>query len=302
MREVRVTLPKAKAADAARLALQLGMPHVSVYDVFVLGPNEPRQVVSVETSTPTAKKFIEQVLAAPFFNDRDCTITARTVRAILSAEDSAEVTKPVMQPAAEVNQELWQSSHVTASYLARNLVATALAAYGMLHGEFILLVTGLLFSSYLPGLLGVAFGLTTRQPRLVGRMAGLLTVGTALAVMAGALTALAGPQSSLATLSMPSANLLLSLLVGVAAGLATGDDVGERQLIGLAAATQYAKFPVWLGIGLVLGFAEDGTAVLTGLGIFAANAALMVAAAAITYRCAGMHASGCGRPAVGHGA
>src|SRR5207237_7996973 len=154
-----------------------------------------------------------------FFCPRHCSVTARTVRAILSEEDPAELTKPVMQPAAEVNQELWQASHVTASYVARNLVATALAAHGMLHGDFILLVTGLLFSSYLPGMLGVAFGLSTRQGRLVARMLWVLALGTALAVAAGALVALAATASSgAAAPSMPGANLLISRIVGVAAG------------------------------------------------------------------------------------
>jgi len=45
----------------------------------------------------------------------------------------------------------------------------------------------------------------------------------------------------------------MSLALGVAAGLATSDDVGRRELFGLAAATQVAILPVWFGIALGTG-------------------------------------------------
>jgi hypothetical protein len=40
----------------------------------------------------------------------------------------------------------------------------------------------------------------------------------------------------------------------VAAALATADDVGRRELIGLAATAQVAIIPVWFGICFVFGF------------------------------------------------
>ena len=46
---------------------------------------------------------------------------------------------------------------------------------------------------------------------------------------------------------------LVSLAVGVAAGLATVDDVGRRELIGLAATAQVHS-PARLGLRIVLGF------------------------------------------------
>ena len=50
------------------------------------------------------------------------------------------------------------------------------------------------------------------------------------------------------------AGFLISLAVGVAAGLATADDVGRREIIGLAATAQVAILPVWFGICFVFGF------------------------------------------------
>ena len=48
-------------------------------------------------------------------------------------------------------------------------------------------------------------------------------------------------------------NFLISLIVGIAAGLSTGDDTGRRYLIGVAAAVQLAVFPVWFGAAFVIG-------------------------------------------------
>jgi hypothetical protein len=42
----------------------------------------------------------------------------------------------------------------------------------------------------------------------------------------------------------------------MAAGLSSADDTGRRYLIGVAAAVQYAIFPVWFGIALIIGFPQ----------------------------------------------
>ena len=53
---------------------------------------------------------------------------------------------------------------------------------------------------------------------------------------------------------------LISVVVGVAAALATVDDVGRREMIGLAATAQVAIIPVWFGLCLVTGFPVVGSA------------------------------------------
>jgi hypothetical protein len=57
----------------------------------------------------------------------------------------------------------------------------------------------------------------------------------------------------------PLLSFCISALIGVTAGLSSADDTGRRYLIGVAAAVQYAVFPVWFGIALVLGFPDAST-------------------------------------------
>jgi hypothetical protein len=288
MREVRVTLPAEKAAEVAKLAERVGISRVMVYHALAYGSNEAKDVVSVETSTPCAKAFLEAVTRAPFFECQQCSISSRTLRAIVSNEPLAAVTRPVAEPTTDVEEELWQYSHVTFNYLGRMFVATSLVGYGMLTNNMILLAAALLFTSYLPGVLGLAFGVSTRSWSLSARSARMLITGIGVAVAGGAAVALmADGQPLPIPLESAVVTLLISLGVGAAAGLATGDDVGERQLIGLAAASQFARFPVWMGLGLVLGFPRDAD-VLSASGLFAASLLAMLLSAAVVYRCLGM--------------
>ena len=54
-------------------------------------------------------------------------------------------------------------------------------------------------------------------------------------------------------------SFLISLAVGTAAALSTIDDVARRELIGLAATSQVAIIPVWLGVCAIFGFPETTT-------------------------------------------
>jgi hypothetical protein len=77
---------------------------------------------------------------------------------------------------------------------------------------------------------------------------------------------------------------LISLVVGVAAGLATADDVGRREMIGLAATAQVAIIPVWFGICFVFGFpAFDSTLPSQRLFGLALNIGTLITASAATY-------------------
>jgi hypothetical protein len=296
MREVRVTVPEGRSADVARVARAVGIEQVTVYQVYVHGPDAPREVVSAETSTPTAKTFLDALVAEPLYDPAEWSITSRSVRAIAAGHDLAELTRPVVQPAEEVCQDLWQASHVTASFVGRVFVATALLAYGMLQNSLTLLIVALLFTQFLPPLLATALGLKACQWRLALRGALAFAAGVGLGVAAGAAVALlAGGPLRFEDFGTPATNLLISLAVGVAAGLATADDVGERQLIGLAAAAQLAKFPVWFGIALVLGF-PDADTTLMRLGLFGMNAAALVGAIYTTYAALGLR-PGRARPA-----
>jgi hypothetical protein len=56
----------------------------------------------------------------------------------------------------------------------------------------------------------------------------------------------------------PLASFAISAVIGITAGLSCADDTGRRYLIGVAAAVQFAIFPVWFGIAAVLGLPAKG--------------------------------------------
>jgi hypothetical protein len=87
MHEVRATLVPEHTEIAVRLAREAGIDRVTVADVYVYGPDAPRQVVSVETSTPKARAFVEALLTAPVFAGSDFSMTSRELRAIVDDGD-----------------------------------------------------------------------------------------------------------------------------------------------------------------------------------------------------------------------
>ncbi|HEV2763380.1 MAG TPA: hypothetical protein VGV38_10430, partial [Pyrinomonadaceae bacterium] len=83
--------------------------------------------------------------------------------------------------------------------------------------------------------------------------------------------------------------VLISVGVGIAAGLATADDVGRREMIGLAATAQIAILPVWFGIVAVFGVpALGGTPPPQRALSFAVNVSIIVVCALVTYALLGM--------------
>ena len=49
-------------------------------------------------------------------------------------------------------------------------------------------------------------------------------------------------------------SFLISLAIGVAAGLAATDEAGNKELIGLAATAHVSIYPAWFGMKLIQGF------------------------------------------------
>src|SRR5262249_7426031 len=83
MHEIRATVAPEHVAQATCLAREAGIQRVTVTDVYVHGPDARRQVVSVETSTPKARAFVEAFLASPELACGDCALTSRELRAIV---------------------------------------------------------------------------------------------------------------------------------------------------------------------------------------------------------------------------
>ena len=288
MHEIRVTVPQERSSQVARIALAAGIEQVAVYKVYVHGPNQEKEVVSAETSTPRAKAFLDALFSAPWFDPRECSLTARELRGILGGERMSEVTRPMVEPGLDVLEDLWQLSHITPSYVGRAGSAAILLAYGMFENSAISIVIAALIVPFLSQVLALSFGLWAGDRSLTKQGSLAICVSATISVAAGALVALlyAGPLL-FADFKSPLVSFGISSVIGVAAGLASADDAGRRYLIGVAAAVQYAVFPVWLGICLVRGF-PDTALVTERIGTFALNVVTIAVMAVGVYAWAGM--------------
>lgn len=131
---------------------------MGVYEIFVHGAERRKHVVSVEVSTPKAKAYIDALLSSALFDVSECTLSLRELRAIAGNEPLAEVTQPMIEPAPDVIEDLWQMTHVTASYIGRAAGGAILLADGVLHNSAISIVIAALFLPFLSPVLAVGFG------------------------------------------------------------------------------------------------------------------------------------------------
>lgn len=258
MRQVTVTAPEGKGADVARIAFAAGISDVSFHVVQSLsadGSRTTKDQIEAETGTALAKSFVDELTIAPFFDREHYSIAVRQPRSIISGEGLRSLTRPLVEPSTDLFQELWQFSQVTYGFIGRIYLGAVLLAFGLIDDRLLFIIAGLLFIPLLPLMLGMGFGLWTRQWRLVGQSVFALVVAMAL-LMAGGVTValLSSPPLRYLESNSLLTGLLISLVVGVAAGLATADDVGRREMIGLAATAQVAIIPAWFGICFVFGF------------------------------------------------
>jgi len=258
MRLIKINAPQAKGADIARIAFSVGINQVSVFQVESHRAGDATQTkdsVDIETSTPQGKRFVDALLAADFYDPKDYTINIKQPRSIISRESLHELTRPLVVPASDIYEELWQFSHVTVGFIGRNFIAACLLAYGLIHQQILLILAGLLFLQLLPLLLAVGYGAWTRKWQLVGQSVLAFVVAVVLLISGGvAVAAVSKPPLKYDEFNTMFVGFLISLAVGVAAGLANSDDVGRREFIGLAATAQIAIIPVWFGICFVFGF------------------------------------------------
>lgn len=282
MHEIRATLPAEHVGTAARLAQAAGITSVAVSDVYLHGLQEQRKTVSVETSTPRARAFVDALLGSATLKGVDYSLTSRELRAIVNSEDILDLTRPMSEPFTDVIQDLWQLSHLTVSYVARAAAGAVLMATGILDDNPVAIVVAALFLPFLAEVLAVSFGLWSRDGRLVLRGLRAVVVSAALAFAAGALVAaIQGGPIHFTGFKSPLPSFAISAVIGITAGLSNADDTGRRYLIGVAAAVQLAIFPVWLGAATVLG-AADGV-VWTRLETFLINLFTISLAAVAAY-------------------
>jgi len=254
MHEIRATIPPDCVSEVARLAHAAGVARVSVAEVFVHGPDAHRRLLSVETSTPKARAFVEALLSSPMLSQTDYTVTSREVRAIVGDEPVASLTQPMSEPFIDVIQDLWQLSHVTPSYVSRAAAGAVLLATGIVEDNPVAIVVAALFLPFLAQVLAASFGMWNRDRGLMFQGLRALLVSTVVAVAAGTAFAwIEGGPIRFAGFKRPLSSFAISAIIGVTAGLSNADDTGRRYLIGVAAAVQLAIFPVWLGAAMVIG-------------------------------------------------
>jgi hypothetical protein len=258
MRLIKVNSPAGKGEAVAQTAFSVGIEKVSLYQTSSLqsnGKSEIKDTIDIETSTPKGKHFLDALFQSDFYNRDDFSIAVRQPRAVISGENLRGLTVPLVEPASDIAEELWQFTHITYGFVGRVFIAACLLGYGLIEQKILLIIAGLLFLPLLPLLLAIGFGAWTRQPKL--SLQGFLAFLTAtiLLVLGGAaVAAFSDPPVKYDEFNTLAVSFLISIAVGIAAGLANIDDVGRREMIGLAATAQIAIVPVWFGACAVLGF------------------------------------------------
>ena len=258
MRQITITAPEGSGSQVAQIAFAVGVQEVSVSAKRVLnasGTESIKDSIEMDVGTPLAKAFLDEFTSAPFFSVEKFSVAVRQPRALISREKLSRLMRPLVEPSVDIFEELWQFSQVTYGFVGRILIGGLLLAYGLVEYKLLFMIAGLLFIPLLPLMLSVGFGLWTRRWRLVVQGLSSLAVATLLLVLGGVIVGLlTSPPVQYSEFNSLKTGLLVSLIVGIAAGLATADDVGRREMIGLAATAQIAIVPAWCGLCLVLGF------------------------------------------------
>jgi hypothetical protein len=257
LRQVTVTTPEGKGVEIAQIAFDVGISDVSISPVRLLKADHSEHIkdhVEVETATHLAKAFVERVTTSSFFSCDHYTVTVRQPRSIISSQDLKTLTRPMVEPTSDLFQELWQFCQVTFGFVGRIYIGAVLLAFGLIDDRLLFMIAGLLFIPLLPLMLGIGFSLWTKQWRLLLQASIALIVAVILLAAGGVTVALlSSPPLRFIESTSLLTGFVISLAVGVAAGLATSDDVGRREMIGLAATAQAAIVPAWFGITAVFG-------------------------------------------------
>jgi hypothetical protein len=287
MHEIRVTLPLECISEATRLARESGIDRVSITDTLV--NDVARCQFSVETSTPNARAFVERFMNSENLSQCDHTLTSREIRSIIGcpAPSVVTLTRPMSEPLPDIVQDLWQLSHLTPSYVGRATAGAVLLADGLIHDSAISIVVAALILPFLSQILAVSFGIWAREYRLAVHGLRALVVSTALAFAAGTAVAwIEGGPLLFNGFRNLMGNFMISAIIGTAGGLSITDDAGRRYLIGVAAAVQFAVFPVWFGAAMVLGLPGHDI-IRERLFGFLVNLVAIAGAATLAY--AGLH-------------
>ncbi|MBD0287250.1 MAG: hypothetical protein ICV79_17755 [Flavisolibacter sp.] len=295
MRLITIRTPEGESGGVADLAFSRGIKEVAVSSAKVFNATEQtvtKDVVEIETATPVAKKFIEALMAAPFYNPKTYSFTIRHPESLFATSPPKEEVHPVVRPTTDVYEELYQFTKVTVSLAGRVFLSSLLLSYGMVEDNLPLMIAGLLFLPYHHHMLGVALGSCLKEWRFLRQGALALLISTLLIFLAGACVALVTqPPVQFELKGTPLSGAVIAAIIGIAAGLGSIDDAGRRELIGLATTAHITVYPAWFGLHLVFGL-EGEHKVLEHLFSFLINVTTLTFAAGVTYALVGMRGEG----------
>lgn len=295
MRLITVKAPEGQGKNIAEIAFSADINQVSVRQERQYKANHQEvtlDVVEAETATPKAKKFIERLMTAPYYDPGSFAFTVRHPESLFASEPPKKETHPIIRPTTDVYEELWQFTNITVSLVGRVFLSSLLLAYGMVEDFLPLIIAGLLFLPYHHHMLGVGLGAVLREWRFLGQGLLALVVATALILLAGVCVALfTEPPIGWHLSGSPLSGFVLASVIGVAAGIGAVDDAGRRELVGLAATAHISVYPAWFGLKLIFGF-EEGDKWTEHLLTFGINVTSLTVAAGLTFALMRMRGEG----------
>ncbi len=296
MRVTTVFVPKGFGQKIGDLALQHDISAVSISESRRMQRNSetPLEVVTFQSNTRNTKEFVETLMDAAYYDPKTFSFSTRHPQSLFGREPVQKATYPLTRPTAEVYEELWQFSQITLSLICRVFLAALLVAYGIREDYMPLIIAGLLFLPYHHFLLGIGVGAATGEWKLLKKAGLAFFLGTLLILLSGVVVGLLtdkGIGFTQFTEARFGFSILISAIIGGAAGFGAIDDAGRRELIGLAATAHLSVYPVWFGLKWVYGF-EPADRPLESLGMFCMNTVLITAFAILVLKLMRMRGSG----------
>lgn len=262
MRLTTVLVPKGFGKKVSQLALKQEIPEVALSEARKIQKESESQLEKVEfqTNAQKTKHFLRALMESEFYDPKSFSFSTRHPESSFSNEPPEEETYPLIRYTGEVYQELWQFSQVTRSLVCRVFLTSILIAFGVKENYMPLIIAGLLFLPYHHFLIGMGIGASTKEWKLAGRSVLAFLVSTLLIALAAVVIGLLtkpGIKFTQFTETSLFFNVILSAVIGAAAGFGSVDDAGRRELIGLAATAHLAVYPVWFGLKFVYGFNHE---------------------------------------------
>ena len=272
MRLITVLTPKGAGKEVYKLAFKNNISEVTISEARRIkdGSESVLDVVNIQTNTRKTKHFIEALMESGFYDPKEMSFSTREPESQFASAPPKEETFPLTRNTGEVYEELWQYSRITISLICRIFLSAVLVAYGMREDYMPLIIAGLLFLPYHHFLLGMGIAAASKETKLLGRAALAYLIGTILIVLGGVFIGLLlGPEVKFTGFLKTSLllNVILSVVIGTAAGYGAVDDAGRRELIGLAATAHLTVYPAWFGLKFIYGF-DHGDRPWEALGMF----------------------------------